>query len=419
MAPEDGFTKNQWLSLAASVSGWALDAMDWMMLALLLPLIGAEFGLSLPQLGLLATLTLAGAAIGGIIVGVLADYYGRVRMLMLTMLWYSVFTGVCAFMQSYEQLCVARFFTGIGLGGEWAVGAALVSEYWPDRHRAKITSLVHSGWPVGYGLASLAFMLVGPTYGWRGMFLVGVLPALAAILIRLTVPEPEEWVKAKEARGRAKEATPFPLAALFSPGLLRNTLWCSIFTTGALMAYWGAGTWLPSYLASVRGLTIVKSGGFLLLLNVGGFLGYQFYGWLADRHGRRLALQVGFGAAIVSTLIYVMLPSEDMLFWFGPIFAFNTYGVFGPFGAYISELFPTEARAAGTAFCFNVGRAVSMSSPFIIGLLAQGYGLSFGLGATMVFNLIGIIALVFLPETVRAGKKVHFASTKAQAPAVS
>ena len=409
MATKSGFTKNQWLSLAASVSGWTLDAMDWMMLALALPLIGKSFNLSLPEMGFLATLTLGGAAVGGIVVGVLADYFGRVRMLMLTMLWYSVFTAACAFAQSYEQLSFLRFFTGLGLGGEWAVGAALVAEYWPDEHRAKATSLVHSGWPLGYGFAAVAFMLIVPTFGWRALFLVGVIPALVAILIRMGVPEPEQWVKSKQTRAQPTATAPqFPLAALFSPGLLRNTLLGSLLSTGALMAYWGSATWLPSYLASARGLTIVKAGGFLVLLNIGAWLGYQFFGWVADTWGRRVSFLIGLIGAIIATLIYVWIPSESGVFWFGPVFGFLTYGFFGPFGAFISELFPTEARAAGTGFCWNIGRAMSMLSPLIIGALAQGYGISFGLGATMVFNVLALIAIIFLPETVRAGVQDSF-----------
>jgi MFS family permease len=361
-------------------------------------------------MGLLATLTLGGAAVGGIIVGVLADYFGRVRMLMLTMLWYSVFTALCAFAQSYEQLSILRVLTGLGLGGEWAVGAALVAEYWPDEHRAKATSLVHSGWPLGYGLAAVAFMTIVPAFGWRALFLVGVIPAIIAILIRMGVPEPEQWVNSKQTRVQSKAAAPqFPLAALFAPGLIRNTLLGSLLSTGALMAYWGSATWLPSYLASARGLTIVKAGGFLVLLNIGAWLGYQFFGYIADTYGRRIAFLIGLIGAIIATLIYVWIPSESGVFWFGPVFGFLTYGFFGPFGAFISELFPTEARAAGTGLCWNIGRGMSMLSPIIIGALAQGYGLSFGLGATMVFNVLALIAITFLPETVRAGIKIHFA----------
>ncbi|MBP2652571.1 MAG: major facilitator superfamily 1 [Firmicutes bacterium] len=410
MSQNDRLTKNHWLSLAGATAGWTLDAMDWMMLALALPMIKISFDCTLPQLGLLATFTLGGAALGGVIVGILADYYGRVRVLMFTMLWYSIFTGICGFAQSYDQLLALRFITGFGLGGEWAVGAALVSEYWPDRHRAKATGFVHSGWPLGYGIASVVFMYVAPLWGWRALFWVGVIPALLAILVRLFVPEPEAWVEAKKnrtANGAEKAPAKFPLTTLFTGGLCKITLLGMVLSSGALMAYWGSATWLPSFLANTKGLNIVKTGGFLITLNVGAFLGYQFFGWLADKRGRRLAFISGMVCAIITTIIYVTINNDLALLFFGPVFGFTTYGFFGIFGAYISELFPTEARATGTSLVWNVGRVMSMLSPYIIGALAESSGMALGLGITVVFNLLGLIAVYNLPETVKAGVKLY------------
>ena len=332
--------KQQWLSLGGAFAGWTLDAMDWMMLALALPLIKTSFNCTLPQLGLLATMTLGGAAIGGTIMGLLADYFGRVRMLMVTMISYGVLTAACGFAQNYEQLLVLRFLTGIGLGGEWGVGATLVSEYWPDKYRAKCTSFVHSGWPLGYGLATLAYMFIVPSYGWRGLFFVGIIPAFIAVWLRTALSEPESWVEVRDKRTAGvagSEATKAPLSTLFSGGYLRLTLLGCLLSSGALMAYWGSATWLPSYLAKARGLNILRTGTFLIVLNAGAFLGYQFFGWLADRKGRRLAFTLGMLGSIVVTLIYVALPSERMVLYFGPIFGFVSYGFFGPFGAFISH----------------------------------------------------------------------------------
>ena len=189
------------------------------------------------------------------------------------------------------------------------------------------------------------------------------------------------------------------------------TLLGMLLFSRALMAYWGSATWLPSFLASAKGLNVVKTGGFLIMLNVGAFLGYQFFGWLADRKGRRLAFIYGMCGAIIATIIYVAIDNELALLWFGPVFGFTTYGFFGIFGAFISELFPTSARATGTSLVWNIGRAMSMLSPIIIGALAEGYGLSFGLGVTVVFNLLGLVAVYFLPETVKAGVKLFNSST--------
>lgn len=407
---EDRITRQMWMSLGGAFAGWTLDAMDWMLLALSLHLIQADFHCTLRQVGLLATVTLGGAAVGGTVMGIVADYFGRVRTLMVTMILYGVFTALCGFAQNFEQLLVLRLLTGLGLGGEWGVGATLVSEYWPDKYRAKCTSFVHSGWPIGYGLGTLAYMWVTPHWGWRGLFFVGIIPAILAILFRTAVPEPDAFKEVQEKRAAAvarHEAAPkFPLTQLFSRAYLRLTLLGGVLTSGALMAYWGSATWLPTYLANARGLNIVKTAGFLILLNAGAFVGYQFFGWLADRKGRRLAFTLGMTGSIIVTLIYVMIPGERGLLYFGPVFGFVSYGFFGPFGAFISELFPAESRATGTTLVFNIGRCASMASPFVIGAIAEAKGLGFGLGTTVVFNLIGLAALFLLPETVKAGVKV-------------
>ena len=390
--------KNMWKSLFGAVAGWTLDAMDWMMLALALPLIRATFDVSLPQVGLLATATLGGAALGGIFVGMLADYIGRVKVLMITMVWYGVMTAACGFAQTYEQLLILRFITGIGLGGEWGVGAALVTEYWPENLRARATSLVHSGWPIGYGLAAVAYMYIVPDYGWRALFFLGIIPAFIAIYIRFSVPEPQEFVESKKRAEKSAEKK-VPLAVLFSAEHRRRTFIACMLTSGALMAYWGAASWLPAFLATAKKLDIVKTGSFLIILNAGAFLGYQFFGWLADTKGRRISFMSGSIGSIIATLIYVNIDSNTALLLFGPIFGFITYGLFGPFGSFMAELFPPEVRATATSLTFNVGRGMSMLSPFVIGAVAQGYGLAAGLGLTAVFSLIALTAAFFLPET--------------------
>jgi len=404
--PEDPVMKaRRWKSLIAASLGWTLDAMDWMLLSLSLTLIGKEFNLQMTDLGFLATATLAGAALSGLFMGVIADYFGRVRMLTVTMIWYAVFTAACGFAQDYTQLIILRFLTGIGLGGEWGIGAALVSEYWPEKYRARATCFVHSGWPIGYGLASLAYMYIAPTHGWRGLFFLGVIPAIVALWVRYSVPEPAEWSDAKARHKAAGTTMKFPLSTLFGKDYLRTTIMAIIWASGSLMAYWGAATWLPAFLSKAKQLDIIKTGGFLIVLNAGAFFGYQFYGWLADTKGRRWTLIFASFACIVATLIYVSIDSQNILLFFGPVFGFFTYGLFGIFGAYISELFPSEARASGTSLVFNAGRGLSMLSPVLIGSVAAAHGLVMGLGLTALFNLIAVVALLMLPETVKRLRK--------------
>lgn len=405
-------SKGQWGSLLGAWAGWALDAMDWTMLAMVFPLLKAEFGVSLPQLGMLATATLGGAAIGGIIFGVLADYYGRVRMLTFTMIWYGLGTAACGFAQSYEQLLIIRAITGIGIGGEWGIGATLVAEYWPDKLRARAIGLVHSGWSIGYGLSVLCMMFVAPLYGWRVMFFLGIIPAFVAVLIRLGVKEPEAWIKAKEerAKGIKADVARFPLASLFAAGYRRVTILACIFIGGALMANWGLSTWLPTYLKSAKGLDFVKTGIFLIVYQLGVFIGYQAYGWFADKKGRRYAFFVGLLGGCITTVIFSQLSNPQVILWFNFIFGLSM-GFYGLTGTFISELYPAHARATGTSFIMNMGRFLSMFSPVIIGTVAQSQGLAFGIGTTVGFLVIGIVALCFLPETVRAGVKIYTADS--------
>ncbi|MFT4300943.1 MAG: MFS transporter [Desulfovibrio sp.] len=390
-------TRESWKCLVATFAGWALDAMDAMLLVLALPLIAQEFGTGMEGMGFLVTITLVGAAFSGLFVGVLADKFGRVKMLMVTMLFYSVFTALCGFAQSYAQLVFLRFLTGIGLGGEWGVGAALITETWPAKWRAWATSTVHSGFPVGYGLATLAYMYIAPEYGWRVLFFLGIIPAFIAIWIRLAVGEPAVW---KNAQKKKPDMRPtMALATLFKHGYLKRTIFATLLATGTLMAFWGGNTWVPTYLAKYRGLDIVKSGTFLLILNLGGVCGHQLFGYLSGVIGRRASMFLGISLAAISTLIYVTIESPELLFWFSFFLGLSTFGFFGTFGAYLAELYPVEARATGVSFTFNVGKAFSMLSPLLIGVAASSYGLAIGLGLTTVFYMISLISLLFLPET--------------------
>ena len=398
--------KLRWKSLIAAFGGWMLDAVDWMSLAILMPLIKVAFNLSMSQAGLLFTATIGGAAIGGFIGGVLADYYGRVRVLMFTIAFYAIFTGLCGLAQSFEQLLAIRTIVGLGLGAEWGIGAALVSEYWPAERRAKATSLVHTGWPIGYGLAALLSILIVPAFGWRALFFVGAVPALFALWVRWALPEPEAWLNVRDARRKAKanaETKPkFSLAILFTPQYLRTTVFACLFMGFALMAYWGAVAWIPTFLAQERGLSVVRSGGYLVLLNTGAVAGILFFGWLADIKGRRTACIAGMASAFFATIIYVNIQNPIALLIFGPVFGFTSTGCFGIFAAFLSELFPAEARASGTSLAYSgVARVMALLAPYLLGLLAERMGLTAGLALNAGYYFLAVIAVYCLPETAK------------------
>ena len=402
----------QWKAFFATFAGWSLDAMDWMFVALALPLIMKEWKLDLPSVGLLGGATLLGVGISSFVSGAFADRFGRARAMMLAICGYSVVTVLCGLAQTYTQLLVLRIVCGIFLGGEWSIGATLLNEYWPARLRSRIMSTVQSGWAIGYGVASLLFMVIAPAYGWRALFFVGIVPAFAALLIRKTVPEPEAWVAADRERVEIKRAlragkqvsveqrqkVAFPLKALFGPDLARYTILSMIVCTSITLAYWGAATWLPTFLATTRKLSIVKTGMYLFWLNVGALVGYQLFGWLGDRNGRRFSLGAGFLASVVVVLVYINLESPRAILWFGPVFGFVTYGFWGMFGVALSELFPTWCRATAVNFCFNFARGIGFFGPYLIGTFAKTYGLTAAISVTSGLYLVAFVALVLVPE---------------------
>ncbi len=390
-------------SLFAAFFGYALDAMDWMMLAVALPLIMQSLHLSLLQGGLLATATLGGAAVGGLFSGIIADYFGRTKTLMIIIIWYAVFTSLCGFARSYEQLMVLRVLVGLGLGGEWGVGSALVAENYPLEERARATAIVQCGWPVGYGLAVLLSMLVMPYWGWRGLFFVGFLPALFTVWIRASVPEPESWKASKEQLSHAGEKQKFPYAVLFSRKYIFRVVIATLVFGLPAMGYWGISSWLPSYLSEARGLNIFKSGPYLILLNAGGIISYLLFGYLADKTGRRNAWGLGVALAMVSTLVFIKIPTNAALLIFSPILGFCTYGFIGIMGAYQSELFPQEARATALTFINAGSRFFAMFAPCIIGALAAAKSMAFGFASTA---LVYFLSLVLLPPLTEKKKKI-------------
>lgn len=407
-APEESYevqelTPYGWKCLAASFLAYTLDAMDWMMLALLLPLIAQEFVLSPTSMGLLGTVTLAGTAISGLIAGILADRYGRVKLLGATMIAYSIMTGLCGLVESYIMLVILRFATGLGLGGTWAVGVALISDTWPIKRRARATSIMQTGWPLGYGLAALAFMYLAPIWGWRAMFFLGMTPALVACAIMIILPEPPNWVRSaqvRKAQPLAERKNPFgTIGILFKPEYRKRTILACIVASGGALSTWGLTTFLATYLYKDRGLTVTDTGSFIILFNIGAVLGYQIFGWISDTIGRRFSMALGLGSCALATVTFLSLNDPVLMKWSIPLFGLLAYGFFGTYGAYLGELFPFEARATGVGFTFNIGRAVSMFSPLITGVIATGYGMRYGIGMTAIFNIMGLIAVLFLPET--------------------
>ena len=385
--------------LAASL-GWMLDAFDVMLYALVLLSVAADLDLSGRVAGGLQSLTLLASAAGGFLFGIVADRWGRVRALMLSVLIYSVFTAACGFAQTALQLAVFRVFLGIGMGGEWASGAALVSETWRDEDRGKAMGLMQSSWAVGYALAALVAWVVQDVFGfgWRAVFFAGVAPALFAWWVRRSIEEPEMWRAAKAAPPTAS------MRDVLSGPMLRVTLAVTLMNASTMFAWWGFNTWVPSYLReSVDvggvGLTSSQMSFFVIAMQVGMWFGYVTFGFVSDAIGRKRTYVGYLLLAAVFVLAYTSTRSPALLLALGPITAFFATGYFSGFGAVTAELYPTAVRATAQGLTYNIGRVASAIAPYVVGGLTatQGYGAALSI-ASAAF-VIAAAFWMFIPET--------------------
>jgi MFS family permease len=407
-------TREQWQALAAAKVGWMLDAMDFMLYAVALNQLRSYFSFDDATAGLLATAALVMSGVGGLTFGYVADRFGRTRALMGTIALFSLASLGAATSQSVLQLLLWRALLGLGMGGEWASGAVLVSETWPAAHRNKAISIMQSGWALGYILAALAAaaILGSPALGrdsWRWLFVIGVLPAFFAIWIRRYVKEPERWTTQRTAAA----AAPNPFGVIFGRGLIRRTLLVILLGGAVQFGYWGVFSWLPAFLARPiaaggAGMGVVGSLSWLIPVQLGAYAGYLTFGFIADRLGRRRAfLLFMIAAAILAPLYGLMARSPMWLMVLGPLLGYFGSGHFSMFGSFVAELFPTRVRATGQGTSYNIGRMAGAIAPYTIGRVAMipGSGIGLALGITSAFFLLAGALVFTLPD--RSGQALE------------
>jgi MFS family permease len=413
-----GVTPYQWLVLFVAWLGWVFDSMDSTIYALVLQpalrdLMPSPDGghVTADAIGwyggIIFSIFLIGWAIGGVLFGVLADRFGRAKTLVFTILIYALFTGLAALSQTWWQLALFRFITALGIGGEWAAGATLVAEVWPEDKRTKAAGLLQSAWAGGF-LAAAILCLLLRNFGWRPMFVVGVAPAIVAIFVFLWVKEPERWVKTRTEAKPADGPPPSKLAELFSPVLFRSTLAGSGLAFVAVFGLWGATNWTPTLVRALPDLHGMGESALVsrvsyaaMLLNVGALAGYLSFGPLADRMGRRRAFAVMcLGSLVMLPVTFLTPRSYASVLLFLPLLGFFNNGIFSGFPIYLPELYPTRIRATGAGFCFNIGRVLASAGPLVTGYLVTVLG-SFGLAvcAVALIYLVGLLILPFAPET--------------------
>ena len=395
-------TRGQRKTLLAASLGWMLDSMDVLLYSMVLAHMMRDLGMKEGTAGLMASLTLGASAVGGVIFGVVADRFGRSRALAASILTYSVFTAACGLSRGVVELAVFRVLLGLGMGGEWACGAALVAETWPAEHRGKALGVVQSSWAVGYALAAAVTALVLPRFGWRAVFFVGVLPALLVSWIQRRVPEPEQWLRSRDTVGPLDRS--WGLAGVWHKAYRRNVVVAATANAATMFAWWGLFTWIPAFLSlpvdkGGAGLDIVKTSTWIIFMQAGTWLGYVCFGFISDRIGRRITY-VGYiftAAALVP--VYAAVRDPLILLLLGPLVGFFGTGYFSGFGAITAEIFPTVIRARAQGLTYNLGRGISALAPYVVGSIGAERGLGSAFLLTSgAFLLAGVVALR-LPET--------------------
>lgn len=386
-------------TLVAAGLGWMLDAFDVMLYSIVLATLMREFGMSKSTAGFLNTLTLVASAIGSFGFGLLADRFGRRRMLSQSILTYSIFTFACGFSTTVTMLAVFRFLLGLGMGGEWNSGATLVAETWPSAWRGRALGIVQSSWAIGYALAAIVANLVLARANWRWVFFVGVLPALVTLWIQHGVPEPVIWQRQVQAPCSKTEKT-----ALWR-GVMPRLLALLSMNTFGMFAWWGLFTWIPAYLAlpaSKGGRDFGTFGftAFLTILNLVGMLpGYLFFGMLADKFGRKRTIILYLVLAALSVPAFAVARRPGLILLTACITAFFGTGFFTGSGILGSELFPTTIRATALGVSYNAARGISAMAPLIIGAIGEAHGLSWGFTACAVAFAAAAISAAWVPET--------------------
>jgi MFS family permease len=392
---EAGARRTRRNAILGSAIGYATDGFDLLILGFMLRPIAADLGLTQAQGASLVTATLFGAVIGGFGFGWLSDRLGRVRVLVWTIVLFAVFTGLCALAQGYWDLLAYRTIAGIGLGGEFGIGMALVAEACPAAERGRVSSYVGLGWQGGVLAAAIITPLLLPVIGWRGMFLIGIFPAAAAWFIRRTLHEPDVFLRDAKTRSPqsslkllVKDAETIKLS--FGMAIL-----CSVQNFG----YYGVMIWLPNYLSTRFGLALTQTAGWTVATIAGMAVGIFVFGQVADRVGRRAAFFIYMTGAAVMVLCYSRLSDPTALLFAGMVMGFFVNGMLGGYGALMSELYPTAARATAQNVLFNLGRAVGGLSPLLVGLAASARGFEFAISALALLYVVDLVTMwLLIPE---------------------
>lgn len=395
-------TGKHWKTLFAAFLGWALDIMDLMLYSFVIVYVMKDLSIDTTLAGVVASGALVASAFGGIVFGILADKYGRIRSMTWSIILYSAATALCGFSQTAIQLLIFRILVGLGMGGEYASGASLVTETWPAKYRARAMAFVQCGFTIGVWLAAVISMTIIPVWGWRAVFFVGALPALMVFWIRRHTPESELWQKNQQKmEAENKKYSAAAIFRLLFVGQTKNTLVSLLYITFIMLGYWGLTTWAPAYLAMPiekggRGLSLAKSGGVVILMKMASVLGYASFGIIADKIGLKPAKTI-FILGNAFSIPFFLAATDSTLLTIATLCTGYFVAVYAGFGPMMAELFPTEIRATASGALYNIARAISGLAPIAIGGLAVKMGLGNSLYIVAAFYAISLVFLFLMP----------------------
>lgn len=404
-------SKERRLIIIAACLGWGLEFFDLMLLSFLAPQILEEFGVSQGLFGAVFTTQLIATAVGGILFGWLADIYGRRRVLTWTILVFSISTALVAFAPALSWFFVLRFITGLGTGGEWAVGFSLLNEAWTPRRRGLAGGIVQAAlWP-GFALGVFVSSTVPD---WRWAFAIGIIPALAALWVRYYCPESKQWLEYKELKRQDRlpenlqeEGERSEIWQIFSADIWKLTVLGTVVVFGAQYSYYVYSSWMPTFLQQTLGYSSGQAANILYISAAISFVSYVAAGYLGDFVGRRKSLLAFASLQLAAFALFAALYAGNA----APTAVVASYflislglGYFGIFGVWFGELFPTRIRASGSSFCYSVGRGFASVGPFLVGVLAANYGLGGGISTGVLSVLLMIGTAFFMQE--RKGRKI-------------
>jgi SHS family lactate transporter-like MFS transporter len=408
-----GLTREQRNAFVAAFLGWTMDAFDYFIVVLVYAEIGREFGVSLTQMAFLTTATLVMRPVGAFLFGRWADSAGRKVPLMVDVIFYSVVGFACAFAPNYTVLLVLRLLYGIGMGGEWGLGAALAMEKIPTHKRGFFSGVLQQGYAVGYLLAALVFLVVNPIWGWRGMFAFSLLPALVSLLLRMRVKESEAWERTRE---RVLQTRTTPGKVFLNPGVLRRFVYLILLMTAFNWMSHGTQDIYPTFLTDGKGFSSNDAILVAVVYNVGAILGGTLLGGLSERYGRRrtIVTAVLIGLPIVPLFAYA--PTLGTLALGAFLMQFVVQGAWGVIPAHLTELSPDEIRGFYPGVTYQLGNLLAAFNLPIQQALARSHGYPFALAVTIVPVLIVVAVLAAVGHEARG---IEFGAGKVTEPSAA